>query len=154
MRRRPRRSRKRKRPFGVTVVGAMYLVLAAVALMTATGFMQWAGMSAGRLPALLPTGPIWLVVIVAIALSVLGLFTFLVAVTYAAIAVGCFRGWGWVWTWVFLFAVLNIILSAYNAYIEGFSSEAARAALISSIPPVMVLAYLSTGKVRRFFRKK
>lgn len=148
-----RKARRKARPAGVTMVGVLYMLLAAVTLLTAMGAMQWAGMTVSELSVRLPTGPIWLVAGAALILTVLGLFAFLAAVVYALIAAGCFRGWGWVWTWAFIFALLSILLSVYNAYTNGLSSETVMATAISSIPPVLMLGYISTRKVRRFFGK-
>jgi hypothetical protein len=144
---------KKPRPIGVTIVGALYLLLAIVAFVAATGFILWAGLDAGELSSQLPGAPMWLVEGGSFALTAVGLVVFLVAVVDLAIALGCFRGWGWVWSWALVFAILNILISAFNAFSQGFTSGAIVPLLIGSIIPVLVIVYLNTKKVKKFFRK-
>jgi hypothetical protein len=143
----------KKKPTGVVIVGALYLVMAILALVAALGFLQWAGLPHDELVSQNPNAPFWLVGGGSIVLTALGLIVFLVAVVDLIMAVGCFRGWGWVWNYALVFAVINIALSMFNALGQGLTITAVYAGIIGALVPIVILVYLSTGKVRKYFGK-
>jgi hypothetical protein len=137
----------------VLIVGALYLVMAVLALVAALGFLQWAGLPQDELISQNPNAPFWLVEGGSLILTVLGLVVFLVALIDVVMAVGCFRGWGWVWSYALVFAILNIAISMFNALSQGLTMSAAWSGVLGALLPIVVLLYLSTGKVRKYFGK-
>jgi hypothetical protein len=114
----------RKRPILVTLVGILYFFLAILTIFAAIGLF------------LLETWD-W------------GAITLVLGVIYLAIAFGCFKGWGWVWGLAIIFSIVNIGLNVYNMYIDDFAEWLAP--VISILISLLVLWYLFTPKVKRWF---
>ncbi|MDW5563441.1 MAG: hypothetical protein SA339_09465 [Methanomassiliicoccus sp.] len=142
----------KSRPTGVTIVGALYFIMAALAFVAALGYLQWAGIA--HFPFISRTeAPFWLVIGGNLLLTYLGLIVFLVAVVDLIMAIGCFRGWGWVWSFGVVLVIINIVLSMIYSLSQELSVDEVKAGIIGAFVPIVVLAYLSTRKVRAFFGK-
>ncbi|HUV23806.1 MAG TPA: hypothetical protein VMW26_00060 [Methanomassiliicoccales archaeon] len=109
----------------VTLVGILYFFLAILAIFAAIGLF------------LLETWD-W------------GAITLVLGVIYLLIAFGCFKGWGLVWGLAIIFGIVNIGLNLYNMYMDDFAEWLAP--VISILISLLVLWYLFTPKVKRWFR--
>lgn len=116
----------RRRPILVTLVGVLYFLLAILTLFVAIGLV------------LLETWDWWTIL------------TLVLGVIYFAIALGCFKGWGWVWWVAILFSIVNIGLNVYDMYMDDFAEWLAP--VIGILISLLILWYLFTPKVKRWFR--
>jgi hypothetical protein len=115
----------RRRPILVTLVGILYFFLAILTIFAAIGLI------------LLETWD-W------------GVITLVLGVIYLLIAFGCFKGWGLVWGLAIIFGIVNIGLNLYNMYMDDFAEWLAP--VISILISLLVLWYLFTPKVKRWFK--
>ncbi|HSV42139.1 MAG TPA: hypothetical protein VLH13_01845 [Methanomassiliicoccales archaeon] len=87
-------------------------------------------------------------------IMLLGGVLILIAIINLLIGVGCFKGWGWVWTLGVVFALINIFFAALQVFLDGgITSNEIINAGISMLIPVLILLYLMTQNVKRFFGK-
>jgi len=115
----------RRRPILVMLVGILYLLLSLLAVLGAAALMA---------------NSTWDI----------GLLTAALGVIYLLIAVGCFKGWSWVWGLAVVFGIINIILEIYTLVSEGWANWLSP--VISILIGLLILWYLFTPKVRRWFR--
>ncbi len=80
----------------------------------------------------------------------IGLLTMALGITYLLIAVGCFKGWSWVWGLAVIFGIINILLDVYTLISEGLANWLSP--VISILIALLILWYLFTPKVKRWFR--
>lgn len=127
------------RPFGVTLLAFLTLFGGLLYLATALGFFGLALMADQG------TDEVFLL---------LGLFVFIIAVAFFVVTRGLLRGSGWAWTLAVVVTVLSFIGNLLSAYAYGFGDQVTRISTIFGLLlAILMLAYLFTSRVRRFFGK-
>jgi hypothetical protein len=111
-------------PVFVGLVGILYLLLSLLAFLGAT--------------ALLATSD-W----------ALGILTVVLAIFYLLIAVGSFKGWSWVWLLAIVFGIINILSNIYTLF---SNMDDWLTPVLSILIGLLILWYLFTPKVKRWFR--
>jgi len=114
----------RRRPILVTVVGILYFLLALFALLAGAALLVTADWE-------------------------FGLVTLIVGLIYIVIAMGCFYGWVWVWVLAVIFGVINILLNIATMIMDNFVNWLSP--VISILIGLLILWYLFTPKVKRWF---
>ncbi|HEY7168952.1 MAG TPA: hypothetical protein VIB79_30625 [Candidatus Binatia bacterium] len=130
-----------KRPVALTVIAVLCILQAVLGFMRANHWFQ-AGTD------LLGQGLLFIPLMGLIAYG-RGILVGIIGFIYIAFGLGALAGKSWAWWVGILAAVLNVLLIVL-AVSEG---QAAGLALIGSIVPVIVLAYLFTAKARQFLKQ-
>jgi hypothetical protein len=122
------------RPLGVTIIGALYLLLGILAIIGGIGYF-----GAGALLGMAGMGALG------------GGVLILVGLIDIAIGLGCFKGWGWVWTLAVIFVVVNILIALYNWWVAGHTAGGLFNTVVGLIIPIIILWYLFRENVKRWF---
>lgn len=118
------------RPFGVTLIGILWIILGFFILLMGVTFGALISLFSGIFG------------IAAGAVIVLfGLITL-------ALGVGCFKGWAWIWTVGVLFTGINLVMAIISLLATGGVS------LISLLLSVIILYYLFQPGVKTWFKKE
>ena len=118
------------RPFGVTLIGILWIILGFFILLMGVTFGALISLFSGIFG------------IAAGAVIVLfGLITL-------ALGVGCFKGWPWIWTVGVLFTGINLVMAIISLLATGGVS------LISLLLSVIILYYLFQPGVKAWFKKE
>jgi hypothetical protein len=115
----------RRRPILVTVVGILFFLLALLTLLGGAALLvndDWE----------------------------LGLVTLIIGLIYLVIAMGCFKGWSWVWIIAVVFGIINILLNIATMVMDNFANWLSP--VISILIGLLILWYLFTPKVKKWFR--
>lgn len=84
----------------------------------------------------------------------LGLFVLVISVAFFVATRGLLRGSGWAWTLAVIVTALSFIGNLLSAYAYGFDDQVTRISTIFGLLlSMLILAYLFTSRVRRFFGK-
>ncbi len=114
----------RQRPYGITILGALWIILGLIYLAIGMGFSFFGGLIG----------------------SVAGVFVFIGLIDFV-LGVGCFTGWPWVWTASVVFTGLHLILGIASLIVTGWG------ALLGLIIPFIILYYLFQSHVKAYFGK-
>ena len=124
------------RPLGVTIIGALYLL---VGILTLLGGIGLFGVS--TLAGVAGMG------------AIAGVPLFIVGVIDILIGWGCFKGWDWVWTVAVIFVFINILLAIYNWWVAGHTMGGLFGTFLGLLIPLFILWYLYRENVKQWFGK-
>lgn len=98
--------------------------------------------------------PDWIVENFFVVFLLLGLFASVIAVAFFAVTRGLLRGRGWAWTLAVVVTVLSLASNLLSAYTYRFGDPVTSVSTVFGLVlAVLILAYLFTRRVRRFFGK-
>ena len=144
------------RPFGVTLLAFLTLLGGFLYLASALGLFGLTLLAdQGEVAAELgPGAPAWMVENSSTVFLLFGLFVLIVAVAFFAVTRGFLRGSGWSWTLAVVVTVLSIVSSTLSAFVYGLGDQVTlMSTVFGLLLAVLILAYLFTDRVRRFFGK-
>jgi len=144
------------RPFGVTLLAMLTLLGGLLYLATALGFFGLALLAdqAEVVERLGPGTPDWLTDDYFLAFILLGIFVLIIAAAFFVATQGLLAGSGWAWTLAVIVTLLSLVGNLVSMYTYGLDDQATVAStLFGFILAAIVLAYLATSRVRRFFGK-
>lgn len=144
------------RPFGVTLLALLTLLGGLLYLAAALGFFGLALLAnqGEVIDRLGPGAPDWMVQDHFVVFLLLGVFAAVIAIVFFAVTRGLLRGSGWAWTMAVVVTILSLLSSLLSTYTYGFEDAVSSASTIFGvILAVLILVYLFTDRVRRFFGK-
>jgi len=144
------------RPFGVTLLALLTLLGGLLYLAAALGFFGLALLAneGEVIDQLGPETPEWIVQNFFVAFLLLGVFAAAIAIAFFAATRGLLRGSGWAWTLAVVVTILSIISDLLSAYTYGFGDAVTPISTVFGLLlAVLIIAYLFTARVRRFFGK-
>ncbi|MBN1677361.1 MAG: hypothetical protein JW880_02365 [Candidatus Thermoplasmatota archaeon] len=144
------------RPFGVSLLAILTLFGGLLYLAAALGFFGLALLpSEDEVIVRLGSGaPDWIVESFFLVFLILGLFASVIAVAFFAATRGLLQGRSWAWTLAVVVTLLSLVSSLLSVYTYGFSDPVtSMGTVFGLILVLLILAYLFTGRVRRFFGK-
>jgi len=144
------------RPFGVTLLALLTLLSGLLYLAAALGFFGLALLAneAEVVDRLGPGTPEWMVQDFFVVFLLLGLFAAVIAIAFFAATRGLLRGSGWAWTLAVIVTILSLVSNLLSVYTYGFGDPVTSISTVFGLLlVVLILAYLYTTRVRRFFGK-
>lgn len=144
------------RPFGVTLLALLALLSGLVYIAASLGLFGTALLAdeGALVDALGPDTPQWVVDNYFVVFLVLGVFALIVAVLFFQAMRGLLRGRGWAWTLAVVVTVLSLLSNLLGIYAQGLEDPVTFAnAAAGFVLAALVLVYLNTQRVRRFFNK-
>jgi len=125
------------RPFGITLLAVLHVLQAIIYFLGGIGLIA--------LGEFMRRGYFGMHRFLGGAAAVIGVVVLIVGVLYLGLAWGLWGGKGWAWTVSLILAALGIIFSLISLVFGGF------AAIIVLILDAIIIYYLLTPHVRRFF---
>lgn len=144
------------RPFGVTLLALLTMLGGLLYLAAALGFFGLA-LLADRAEVAERLGPgaaDWLADDYFLAFMLLGVFVLIIATAFFVTSHGLLTGSGWAWTLAVIVTLLSLAGNLVSVYAYGLADQTTLiSTLFGFVLAVLVLAYLATSGVRRFFGK-
>ncbi len=85
---------------------------------------------------------------------ILGLFASIIATAFFAVTRGLLQGKSWAWTLAVVVTTLSLVSNLLSAYAYGLRDPVTSVSTVFGLLlVVLILAYLFTSRVRRFFGK-
>lgn len=144
------------RPFGVTLLAILTLFGGLLYLAAALGFFGLAFLpdESEVIARLGSETPQWIVDNFFVVFLILGLFASVIATAFFAVTRGLLGGKGWAWTLAVIVTVLSLASNLLSAYAYGFGDPVTSASTVFGLLlAALILGYLFTTRVRRFFGK-
>jgi len=144
------------RPFGVTLLALLALLCGLVYLAAALGLFGTALLAdeSVLIDQLGPETPRWIVDNYLVVFFVLGILALTVALLFFLALRGLLRGRPWAWTLAVVVTVLSLLSNLLSVYAQGLGDPVTLAnAAMGFILAALIMAYLYTQRVRRFFGK-
>lgn len=144
------------RPFGVSLLALLTLLGGLLYLAAALGFFGLALLAneGEVIDRLGPGTPEWMVQDFFVVFLLLGIFAAIIAIVFFAVTRGLLRGSGWAWTLAVIVTILSLVSNMLSAYTYGFGdSVTLTSTVFGLLLAALILVYLFTERVRRFFGK-
>jgi uncharacterized BrkB/YihY/UPF0761 family membrane protein len=144
------------RPFGVALLALLALLSGLVFLASSLGFFGTALLAdeGALVTELGDDTPQWVVDNYVVFFTALGALTLLLAVLFFAATRGLLRGREWAWTLAVVVTVLSVVSNILGIYAQGLDDPVVLAdSAVGFVFAVLILGYLLTKRVRRFFGK-
>ncbi len=144
------------RPFGVTLLAILTLFGGLLYLAAALGFFGLALLpdESEVIDRLGSETPQWIVENFFVVFLLLGLFASVIATAFFAVTRGLLRGRGWAWSLAVIVTILSLVSNLLSAYAYGLGDPVTSTSTVFGLLlAVLILAYLFTKRVRRFFGK-
>ncbi len=114
----------KERPYGVTALGGLWIILGLIYFAIGMGFSFFGGIIG----------------------SVAGVAVFIGIIDFI-LGIGCFMAWPGIWTAGVVFTAIHIVLGIISLFTTGYG------ALLGLIIPFIILYYLLQPHVRAAFKK-
>ena len=117
-----------ERPLGITILGALWIILGLLYFAIGMGFA-------------------FMGVVISGLLGSLGGILILVGLVDFVLGIGCYMAWPWVWTVSVVFTALHILIGIASLLTTGIG------ALLGLIIPFIIIYYLFQPHVKAYFGK-